>query len=122
MTAIAVHYKRKKAAQLSLSFDEPNPTSFSLGILKVKIHEVEDNLLADLVYYLTSFPAGKVFILLESLAPGARDKQRITYEDLVTILQAFPEGWTYQATNPPMPGEASNPEDRLHEKSGVMIY
>jgi hypothetical protein len=122
MTAIAISCKRKKVAQLNLSYDSPEPTSLSLGKLSVELGNVEESLLTDFAYYLSSFPAGKVFIDLSCLSTESGDNQSITYEDVVVILRAFPEGWTYQATNPPTPAEPDNFGDRVYQQSGAMIY
>jgi len=93
-----------------------------MGVLKVKVSKAEDELLANFAYYLTSFPAGKIFILLENLDSESTNKQRISYEELVTILRSFPEEWTYQATDIPRITKSDDGKDELYEQTGVMIY
>jgi hypothetical protein len=122
MTAIAVLYKRKEVAQLNLMYDTKEPNSLSLGVLNVQVNDVQEDLLAGFAYYLTSFPSGKVFISLERLNPALKEKQVITYEDLIVILQAFPEGWSYQGSDIPILSKPDNVKEKLYEQFGVMGY
>lgn len=122
MTAIAVSFKRKKVAQLNLSYDIPEPTSLSLGRLGVQVAEAEEDLLADFAYFLSSFPAGKIFIDLNRLSLADEQKQAIAYEDLISILRAFPEGWTYQANNPPTPAQPDDSAEKMYQQFGAIVY